>query len=503
MDAMGHLREARENYLRQFRAAIRDLRAKDSECAAEVWVESGPDAAKHDLPDRLCFDLLGHDEEGKPQAIHVSSGEAPEGGLAGTIRAGDAVDAQVFALAWDVCFVWARIGSPDWSGLEPWRKKWLDPQRGADPSDEDGLSGVTHYLALPPVAEGGGHLFEMDLGSAPVEALTEFLEALAGMGATEVEVGRSDGSHLDHEIVRLIESPNLSQPQLTELFARLLRGLPETAEANVTGVDEIEVKGTKGSSAHKVYTGNLYQRLMRVGREARVKEVYRYLRGQRETMVETTAGDLSQLRPVIKDDRFFEMLGRAGKDMKPLVARRLVGDIWVCCVWDMPNGMRFTTADEPEQYQLSADAVHARAVSNYLKDRGDVEFAEHGPLLVARTGDCYDATLLLDDAFWTETAEKVEGDPLVCVPARDVVLITGSQTRGGVEAIRDIAKKVSAGGDHLITETILRRVPGKWTVFEREAGGPSSAEPQRPPPPPRPSPATEIQPKPRPWWKFW
>ncbi len=499
MDAISRLREAREKYVDLYRSTLRKLREEHDDCMPEIWVRPSPESgSEQSPPEALCIDIVCG-ERGEPQAIHVACSEPPEGSLAGVIRVGS-VDVPVFPLAWEACVVWARLASPDWSAIEPWRKKWLDADRGADPSDEDGLSGVVHYFASP-VAEGGGYLLELDLGSAPVEALTEFLDALAAMGAAEIEVGRSDGSHLVRAIVEQIESPTLSQPQLTDLFASLLRPLPEITQANVVGIDEIEVKGIKDSSDHKVYTGNLYQRLMRVGREARVKEVYRYLRGQRETMVGTTTGDLSQLRPVIKDDRFFQMLGRAGKDMKPLVARRLVADIWVCCVWDMPNGMRFATADEPQQYQLSSDDVHARAVANYLKDRREVEFAEHGPLLVARTGDCYDATLLLDDVFWTETAKRIDGDPLVCVPARDIVLITGSSTRGGVQAMREVARKISAGGDHLITESILKRMNGKWEVLEREAAA-SGVRPQRPQPAAS-EPAGENPPKRRAWWRFW
>jgi hypothetical protein len=130
-----------------------------------------------------------------------------------------------------------------------------------------------------------------------------------------------------------------------------------------------------------------------------------------------------------------------------------------------------------------------------------VEFAEHGPLLVARTGDCYDATLLLDDVFWTETAKRIDGDPLVCVPARDIVLITGSSTRGGVQAMREVARKISAGGDHLITESILKRMNGKWEVLEREAAA-SGVRPQRPQPAAS-EPAGENPPKRRAWWRFW
>jgi hypothetical protein len=250
---------------------------------------------------------------------------------------------------------------------------------------------------------------------------------------------------------------------------------------------------------------NLHRLLQRTHVEARATELYRFLRGQREVLVPHGVADLSDLRIAIKDDRFIDNVKQLGPKMKPLLMQHLGADLWAVCVWDTPNGLRFTTADEPSQYEITGDQMLARAKQNFLRNRPPVELTEHQSLLVAKTQDCYDATLLLDDNWLSEIALKLQGDLLACVPARNVVLIGGTADPGTLNDMRRIAKNVEAGGDHLISDTILLRRDSKWVQYEttrvdlsKSPAAPPSTQSQ---PPGSVEPA---RPKPkRPWWKFW
>ncbi len=87
----------------------------------------------------------------------------------------------------------------------------------------------------------------------------------------------------------------------------------------------------------------------------------------------------------------------------------------------------------------------------------------------------------------------MRGAILACVPARDVVLIAGSEARGAVPALRKAAATVSAGGDHLISETILLRTGDGWRDYDEVAA-------------PSPGPGRSAGPAAsaaKPWWKFW
>lgn len=493
------------SYLELLRSSLRQVRAEHQDSTPEVWIQPNPDPGSDDTPMPLCCDIMCADVDGKPQMVCVTegTGEMLEGPLVGRLKVGDC-DAKVFPIIWDTCHVWFHDPQFDIASLDPWRAKWLNVNRTADPNDEDGLTCGAHYLSKP-TPEGGGLLFEVDLGSAPTDALVELLTTIANAGATQIELGRSDGSDLDPKVVAELEGNDITQPRLTELVAQLLRAVPGVRQVQIVDAEQIAVSDkADGPADRQLYTANLYRRLQRVGREARVHEVWRFVRAHREGFEHDGAHDLDQLRPAIKDNEFF---ANPSVVKLNIPRRHLAGDLWVCPVWDMPNGMKFVTASEPAKYELSTKDFHARAIENFIKHRPEVEFAEHGPLFVARTGDCYDASLLLDDRFIDEATSKVRGDLLACVPSRDIVLICGSEPPENIETLQKVAAGIGDGGDHLITETVLRRRHDRWEVerldqrvgveFQMRTRGPEGQlHPQDVRAPARPV-------RKRPWWRFW
>jgi hypothetical protein len=481
---MQYLQDAREKYVRYFRGALRAKRNEGLTCTAEVWVQPNAPPGQRAPKNPLCIDIMT-DGGDKPGMVMVNSG-AIQGPLIETIRIKE-VPVKVYALAWEDFAIWFKHDDPDWEKLDPWKAKWMDPNRGGS-HDEDGLSGVVHFFEGP-TAEGGGQLFSADFGSAPAEAISELLEILVDIGAAEIELGRSDGSDLPADVARELMNPDLSLQRLTELLGKLLAALPEVESVRQVSAEKLVVVGKRKKGEHQIILENLHRLLKRTGVEARALEVNRFLRGQREGMAPTRPNDLSQLRIVIKDDRFLANIRQLGPKMKPLVLQPLAGGLWQVCVWDAPNGMSFPNEDEPAKYGLSSEQMLERARENYLNERPKPELTQHGPLLVARTNDCYDATLLIDDHWIAKMAAKVSGELLACAPARNLLLLTGSIPASNANAMRKAAADIERGGDHLISNAILVRRGDQWEPFVE-----SPVSPPGPPVPP-------VKPPNR--WKFW
>jgi hypothetical protein len=319
---------------------------------------------------------------------------------------------------------------------------------------------------------------------------------MVAMGVTEIELGRSDGSDLPADVLAQLEERDLPLARLADVICRLLSSLSDVERVERLNDESIDAYFKGHRHPLQIFLGNLHRLLMRGGIEARAKELNRFMRGQRESMGLDQPADLAQLRLVVKDERFLSNLRQQVPDMKPLVRRRLAGDLWLVCVWDAPNGMRFATENEAGEYELSVEQMLQRAKANFLDNRPPVELTEHGCLLVAQTRDCYDATLLIDVGWWDEIQERISGDVLACVPARHVVLIGGTSRRETVPQMREAARRIEAGGDHLISGTILIRREAKWEVLTDEPAGSSDspmAEPASAPPAP-------VK---RRWWRFW
>src|SRR6185436_19752251 len=64
-------------------------------------------------------------------------------------------------------------------------------------------------------------------------------------------------------------------------------------------------------------------------------------------------------------------------------------------------------------------------------------------------------------------AHDLPGDPVVAVPARDVLLITGADSPPGLaKAGRCVDRVHFAGSHHLLTQDLLVRTGNRWRVFD-------------------------------------
>src|SRR4051794_41803138 len=77
-----------------------------------------------------------------------------------------------------------------------------------------------------------------------------------------------------------------------------------------------------------------------------------------------------------------------------------------------------------------------------------------------------ESSLLLATDFWSRLEGAVPGELVVGVPARDVVIVTGSQSGAGMEKVRRCVERVFfAGGDHPVSRQVLGRPNGTRGAF--------------------------------------
>jgi uncharacterized protein YtpQ (UPF0354 family) len=93
-----------------------------------------------------------------------------------------------------------------------------------------------------------------------------------------------------------------------------------------------------------------------------------------------------------------------------------------------------------------------------------METAANGNYLV-RAGGTYEASLLLVHGLWSSGQIKVDGDIVAAVPARDVLLITGSGNQANVARLRALALKL-ATGPYALTSALFVYRGGKFVLFD-------------------------------------
>jgi hypothetical protein len=83
----------------------------------------------------------------------------------------------------------------------------------------------------------------------------------------------------------------------------------------------------------------------------------------------------------------------------------------------------------------------------------------------------FESSVLLADAFWADLAGRVPGEVVIGVPARDVVIVTGSRSPAGLaKARRAVDRVFLAGGPQLLVRDLLVRRDGGWEAYSGVAG---------------------------------
>ncbi|HWB37124.1 MAG TPA: DUF1444 family protein [Rugosimonospora sp.] len=149
----------------------------------------------------------------------------------------------------------------------------------------------------------------------------------------------------------------------------------------------------------------------------------------------------------------------------PNVLDGYLDDVAVGYTVGPPYGERLVTWDDLDRLDMSRRDLR-RAAAGQL-DRMLDEVRVHGqPPALMLSFDGLESSLLLSEVFWDELSESVPGELVIGVPARDVVIITGSRSRSGLEKARRAVDRVFfAKGPHLLLPDLLVWRDGDWETF--------------------------------------
>ena len=196
----------------------------------------------------------------------------------------------------------------------------------------------------------------------------------------------------------------------------------------------------------EVNLGNTFREYLDAPKAGRGKVLARFVRSWvegRKALPEEFEDAAHDLLPAVRSRSLFEFLrlqiqAQGGKDLD--WPHRVVADHYGAgLVYDLPNSM-----SQVQGHQLTAWGVgFDEAMGVALENLGQISGQGLGPIApgVWRSPwrDNYDASrLLLTDLI---EGYQVDGDPVVMVPNRDTLLLTGSTDEAGLAVMASAAKR--------------------------------------------------------------
>jgi hypothetical protein len=165
--------------------------------------------------------------------------------------------------------------------------------------------------------------------------------------------------------------------------------------------------------------------------------------------------DRSRIVPLIKPRQWLASVANvtqaAGQKPRFLI-EPYNSELVVAYVEDEPAAVRYLTeqddvGDRATLRERSLDNLgHLVGDKIAIHSGEDVSFIDVG-------GD-YEASLLLLDELWSSGEIKVDGDIVIAVPAKDALLITGTNNQAGLARLRAAAANL-ASGPHGLTKALF------------------------------------------------
>jgi len=177
--------------------------------------------------------------------------------------------------------------------------------------------------------------------------------------------------------------------------------------------------------------------------------------------------DRSALVPRIKNLQFTAALKGMNIPQDDLpYTEPLVADLLVAYAFDLPGMFQMASRSAIAQLGIRPEETRGIAIDNLKRQLPEIGHAEHGPVNQIVTGENLEACTLLATTYWDAMAEETEGEIVLAVPSRDVVLFCSSKSNEGIKALREVSAEVlQAETTHGLSDRLLVWRGSRWAEF--------------------------------------
>jgi uncharacterized protein YtpQ (UPF0354 family) len=258
----------------------------------------------------------------------------------------------------------------------------------------------------------------------------------------------------------------------TQEFATELRARAKASGSTVTVARDLElrIKDSSGKEA-TAFLDNAYTEYS-AHPEARAEVTDKYVQAFLEPRNGAAPIDRRRIVPVVKDRSWLaeireSLQARGAKQPWETVWEDLNEDLVILYAEDSPRNVKYLSPKSLIELGLRKDQLRSLAVSNLRKLLPEPQITA-GPLIsMVTAGGSYEASLLLFDDLWSGGRTAVDGELIVAVPSRDVLLFTGSKNQAGIARLREAATGVAHEASYRLTDRLFVYRAGRFQRFQQ------------------------------------
>ncbi len=174
----------------------------------------------------------------------------------------------------------------------------------------------------------------------------------------------------------------------------------------------------------------------------------------------SVAYELDAIIPIIKGKDWLrdirKSMAHSGvEEIQEQVYEELNEELVVLYAADTSDNIHYISPEELAKLAIGRSALRRNAVRNL---RGLIPGLDvhRGPAIgMVTAGGTYEASLLLFADLWERERERMRGEPVVAVPARDLLLFADSADADALEQLRQMARKAHAESVYAVSDKLF------------------------------------------------
>lgn len=253
----------------------------------------------------------------------------------------------------------------------------------------------------------------------------------------------------------------------TEFVAVLSKALPSHSVVVMEPL-RLKIQAENGKESF-AFLDNAYNEYLSYPSE-KTAIIDRFLNSVIETATKSEELSPQRIVPVIKDSAWLEEMKLAGinnglEKAPEQVVDDFNDDLVIVYAEDTPTNTNYFSPNNLKDAGIDRKELRALAVSNLRRILPPVETHSGELLSMLTAGGDYVASLLLIDEIWSDGKLTVDGEIVVAVPSRDVILFTGSRNKAGIKKLQEVASKAVAENAYSLTDQLFFYRGGKFVRF--------------------------------------
>lgn len=235
-------------------------------------------------------------------------------------------------------------------------------------------------------------------------------------------------------------------------------------DVDFTPTDDFSIRGVKGEGEHIHYLHNAYD-VYRAD-TANLNGVINDFTNSAGDLYEERTIHLSDIVPVIKPVEYLdivtEMFEIRKEEASSLLADHYNEDLIIAYASDGEHSLSYLREEDLVTLDVEKGELLQIALENLKHKLPDIQRHGNDGFYLLTAGGMFELSLILLHEIWDPHQMPVDGDFVIAIPNRDMLLITGSHDAGSLEKISQMAADSFNNGSYAISPHLYKWNDGKF-----------------------------------------